>query len=81
MQRSVTASMVCNRYRELAPNIVHAQVLDYSRPRYFKNGVLEVYAVNSVWAQEISLHAHTIVSSINASLPESVVVSMKVVLS
>lgn len=80
MQRSVTASMVCNRYRELAANIVHPQVLTYARPRYFKNGILEIYAANSVWAQEISVHSRELTEVINASLAEPVVVSIKVVL-
>lgn len=80
MQRSVTASIVCNRYRELAPGIVHPQVLSYSRPRYFKNGILEVYAANSAWAHTLSLHSHDLVAAINTSLPESVLSSIKITL-
>lgn len=80
MQRSVTASMVCNRYRELSPGIVHPQVLSYSRPRYFKNGILQVYAANSAWAHTLSMHAHDLIAAINSSLPEPVLASIKVIL-
>ena len=77
MQRSISASMICTRYRQYAPEAIHKQILQFSRPRYFKDGVLVVWAQDSVWAQEIFLKKEALKSLINKSLEGNILVDIR----
>jgi len=64
VDQEAKAALICERYRRCAPRIVHADVLEHSFPRYFKNGTLMIGAENSAWAQEITMKAHLLLEEI-----------------
>jgi len=70
----MTASNICQKYRRLAPGIIHPNILDHSFPKHFKNNTLTVAAKNSAWAQEIHMHSHLLLESLQK---ESSPVSIK----
>lgn len=78
MQRSICASQVCNYYRKWAPEIIHRHVLRFSKPQYFKDGILMIFAENSTWAQEIFLNREVLKKLINDKIGAEVLKDIKI---
>lgn len=65
LKRTLTAIDVCNTYTKIAEEVLPPYVLDASKVKSFKDGILTVSAQNSSCAQLLHMHSHRIHQSLN----------------
>jgi len=79
VKREVEAAVVCEKYRKIAPRVVHAEALQHSFPKSYRNKILTIGVENSAWAAQIKQSAEMIIDEISATLGKGVVVKIKTV--
>jgi hypothetical protein len=68
MSREARAAQVCQRFRELAPDMIGKEALEHVRPRFFKGGTLYIGVPDSVWAQKVYVHRHDLLMKLNLDM-------------
>lgn len=71
--KSITAALVCEKFDELAQDILGESIAAETKAVSFKDHLLTVQTSSPVIAQEIKLHEHDIHEAINEKLGEGVV--------
>ena len=66
--RQVEAALICEKFRRLAPRVIHEQALEHIYPKSFRNSVLAIGTLSSAWAAEVKKHEKEILETINRSL-------------
>lgn len=69
----VEAALICEKYRKIAPGLIHERALDHTFPKHYKNKVLTVGAENSAWASQIAANQNELIRLINESLGQNAV--------
>jgi len=77
IKREFDAAIVCERYRKLAPKIVHEQALLHTSPRSYKKKILTIQVSNSSWAHQVASHKNDLIKEINASLSRQAIEQIK----
>ena len=65
--RQAQAALICEKYRKLAPAIVHKDLLNHTIPRFYKKKILTIAVENSAWAHAIISKKKELAEALNAS--------------
>ncbi len=63
--REARASLVCERFRLIAPVIVGQGCEELIHPKFVKNGVLYISVPSSIWAQKVFVKRHMLMEELN----------------
>lgn len=75
--RETQAALVCERYRKLAPSIIHPEILIYTYPKFFRGSTLTIGVENSAWAAQVINNKETLIKVINKSIGKPVINILK----
>ena len=75
--REVTAALVCEKYRKLAPEIVHPDVLAFTTPKHFREKTLTIGVQNSAWAGQVIGKKQELLDALNKSLGKTYVTAVR----
>lgn len=75
--REVTAALVCEKYRKLAPEIIHADALTFTKPQHFRGKTLTIGVTNSAWAQQVMNKKPELLDALNKSLGKTYVTAVR----
>lgn len=75
--RASRASLICERFRKLAPSVIGDKALEHIKPKCFKNGILYISVPNSMWAQQVHVHRHDLIMKLNLNLEKDWVHDMR----
>lgn len=79
IKREVEAALICEKYRKLAPRLIHANALKHTFPKFYRDKTLTVAVENSAWAHQVVLHKESLLKAMNESLGKTAVGSIKTV--
>ncbi|MBI2638508.1 DUF721 domain-containing protein [Candidatus Peregrinibacteria bacterium] len=79
IKREIEAALICEKYRKLAPRLVHANALQHTFPKFYRNKTLTVGVENSAWAHQVAINKKTILQAMNESLGKTAVNAIKTV--
>lgn len=68
VRREIEAALICEKYRKLAPKIVHADVLAHTLPQFYRRKILTIGVKNSAWAQMVIRQKDALIKGINEAL-------------
>ncbi len=68
MTRQTRAALICEKYRKLAPTLVHQEALKFTSPLFFRNKILIINVVNSAWAGHLAKCKPDLIKAINGAL-------------
>ena len=68
MTRQARASLICQRFRALAPSVIGEDAQETVHPKFFKGRTLFVSVPSSVWAQRVYVHRHDLIIKLNLDL-------------
>lgn len=77
LQREVEAALICEKYRRLAAQLVHADALKHTAPKSFRAGVLTISVENSAWAEQVVKNKEKLVAEINKELGKKAVLNLR----
>ena len=75
--REVTAALVCEKYRKLAPEIIHAEALTFTKPLHFRGKTLTIGVRSSAWAGQIISKKQELLNALNKSLGKTYVTALR----
>ncbi|MBI4994521.1 DUF721 domain-containing protein [Candidatus Peregrinibacteria bacterium] len=75
--RQARAALVCEKYRKLAPQIVHPEALRHTYPKFFKGTILVVAVENSAWAGQIAANKEKLLNELNKTLGKKEIKNIK----
>ena len=79
LTREARASLVCARFRQLAPDLIGEEARAAVKPKFFKGGVLYVAVPSSIWAQRVYVHRHELLLKLNLHLDKPYVHDLRTV--
>lgn len=68
MDREARASLVCNKFRELATSLIGEDGKASVYPKFFKGGSLYISVPSSAWAQKVIVARLALIENINQEL-------------
>lgn len=77
LSREAKAALICERYRKLAPRVVHEQALLHTMPKFFRGATLTVGVTNPAWAGRIATCKKDLLAALNESLGKKTVEDIK----
>lgn len=77
LTREAQAALICEKYRKLAPQLVHANVLRHTFPKYYRGKILTIGVANSAWAAAVLSQKKDLVELINKELGKKMVADLK----
>ncbi len=80
IQREIEAALICEKYRKLAPVLVHADALRHTLPRFYRSRTLTIGVENSAWAHQVITHKKELIEALNKSLGKPLVQNLKTTL-
>lgn len=75
--REVEAALICEKYRKLAPRLVHTNALQHTFPKFYRGKILTIGVANSAWAHAVHNKKEELIHSINESLGKKYVTAIK----
>lgn len=75
--RQARAALVCEKYRKLAPQIVHPEALNHTFPKFLKGKILTVSVENSAWASQIAANKEKLLKELNKSFRKKEITNIK----
>ena len=80
IKRQAEAAHVCEKFRQIAPELLPPEVYEHVRVQSFKNKVLTIAVKHPVYAAEINNYKHRLTKSINDALGKQHIASIRTVL-
>lgn len=77
LTREARAALVCEKYRQLAPGIIHAQALDHTRPQFLRGKALTVAITNPAWTSRLVTCKKELIEALNKSLGQELITDIK----
>lgn len=77
MKRQLEAALICEKYRKLAPRLVHANALKHTFPKYYRDGTLTIGMQSSAWAGQVVKSKQSLLDAINKELGRKTVINIK----
>lgn len=77
MKHQLEAALICEKYRKLAPRLVHTNALEHTAPISYRGKTLTIGVANSAWAQQVTDKANLLLQEINKELGSSGVAKIK----
>lgn len=68
VKQEVEAAIVCDKYRKLAPSLIHPDVLLHTSPKSYRRKVFTIAVENPAWSQKITECKEAIIRGINEDL-------------
>lgn len=66
--REVEAALICEKYRKLAPSVIHENVLQWTFPHSYRDRTLTIGVRNSAWAEQVAKQKNGLLKAINEAL-------------
>ena len=73
LKRETEAALVCEKYRQLAPRLVHAQALQYTLPKSYKGKTLTVGVADPAWAPAVPARTEDLIRELNGHIGKKLV--------
>ena len=67
MERSARASLICEKFRSIAPRIIGDDCENFIHPKFVKDGVLFISVPSSIWGQKVFNSRHKIIEELNGN--------------
>jgi predicted nucleic acid-binding Zn ribbon protein len=77
IKREIEAALICEKYRKLAPRLVHTNALKHTFPKFYRNKTLTIAVENPAWAQQVMNCKSALLQAINESLGKKSVEMLK----
>lgn len=77
IKREIEAALICEKYRKLAPRLVHANALKHTFPKFYRGKTLTVAVENSAWAEQVVTRKKELIEALNAALAKKCVENLK----
>lgn len=77
IKREIEAALICEKYRKLAPRLVHTNALKHTFPKFYRSKTLTIAVENPAWAQQVINCKSALLQAINESLGKTAVSSIK----
>ena len=68
IKREVEAAIICEKYRKLAPRLIHSNALVHTSPKFYRGKTLTIAVENGAWAQQVIEHKEELLGALNESL-------------
>lgn len=78
LTRETQAALICEKYRKLAPRLIHTNALQHTFPKFYREKILTIGVANSAWAQAVHDKKEELIHSINGSLGKKYVAAIKI---
>lgn len=75
--RQARAALVCEKYRKLAPQIIHPEALNHTSPKFLKGKTLTVGVENSAWTGQIAANKEKLLKELNKALGKKEITNIK----
>lgn len=69
---------ICQEYRKIAQKLLPKEALKSSFPKSFKNQILTIGTINSVWADQINRNKHRIHQSLQKKFGEKTIQKIRI---
>jgi predicted nucleic acid-binding Zn ribbon protein len=79
VRREVEAAVVCEKYRKLAPRLIHTNALDHTFPKFYQKKTLTIGVENPAWAQQVMSQKKDLIKAINESIGKEQVENLKTI--
>lgn len=77
VKREVEAALICEKYRKLAPRLIHTNALQHTFPKYYRRKTLTIGVENPAWAEQVVKSKGDLITGINTSLGKNIVTNVK----
>lgn len=77
LKRETEAALICEKYRKLAPRLIHTNALEHTFPKYYRGRTLTVGVTNSAWAAAVIAQKDKLMEFINKELGKKMVADLK----
>jgi predicted nucleic acid-binding Zn ribbon protein len=77
LAREVEAALICEKYRKLAPQLIHVNALQHTSPKFYRGKTLTIGVVNSSWAAALMAQKERLIELINKELGKKMVADLK----
>lgn len=77
LTRGARAALVCEKYRQFAPQLIHKDALSHTLPKTFIGKTLTVGVSNSAWAGQIIKQKEFLLKALNDALGPQTVKELK----
>lgn len=77
VRREVEAALICEKYRKLAPRLVHTNALAHTFPKFYRGKTLTIGVANPAWAEQVINHKSELIEAINGSLGKKFLENLK----
>ena len=77
LAREAEAALVCEKYRKLAPRLIHTNALEHTFPKFYRSKTLTIAVENSAWAYQVAAHKDELIKAVNESLGKNSVKILK----
>lgn len=78
IKTEIDAAQVCEKYRKLAPRIVHADALQHTFPKFFRRRSLVIGVEDTNWGHQVMTNREALLAAINECFKEKKVKQIKV---
>lgn len=71
------AALICEKYRKLAPRLIHTNALHHTFPKFYRGKVLTIGVANSAWAAAVLAQKKGLIELMNKELGKKMVADLK----
>lgn len=71
------AALICEKYRKLAPRLIHTNALRHTAPKFYRGKILTIGVINSAWAQAVLAQKKGLIELMNKELGKKMVADLK----
>lgn len=77
VKREIEAAVVCEKYRRLAPKLLHPEILSHTTPKFYKGRTLTIAVENPAWAERVILRKEDLIKEMNGALGKKYIEKLK----
>lgn len=79
IRQEVEAALICEKYRKLAPRLVHTNALEHTFPKFYRKKTLTIGVENPAWAEQVIKNKQKIMDEINKALEGNRVINVQTI--
>lgn len=77
LTQETEAALICEKYRKLAPRLIHTNALQHTFPKFYRGKTLTIGVTNSAWAATVVAQKEKLIELINGELGKKMVTDLK----
>lgn len=77
LTRQTEAALICEKYRKLAPRLIHTNALQHTFPKFYRGRALTIGVENSAWAAQVVTHKKELIKIVNEELGKQILCDVK----